>query len=89
MGNLTYYQANQDGGIELGIQPEGPTKSEIISILTDALSCNGWEVDDVQSSSQPYIFKLASHQRTLDVYIYCWRISNGGETHVHMNREFK
>ncbi|MCU4797757.1 AAA family ATPase [Bacillus cereus] len=78
MGNLTYYQANQDGGIELGIQPEGPTKSEIISILTDALSCNGWEVDDVQSSSQPYIFKLASHQRTLDVYIYCWRISNGG-----------
>ncbi|MGG3974357.1 AAA family ATPase [Bacillus paranthracis] len=84
MESYTYYQANPDGSIVLGEQPKGPSKTEVIETLRAGLSFNGWSIEEEQSSNQPYVFKLSSSERTLDVYVYCWRISNGGR-----NREFE
>lgn len=87
MTEYTYYQANRDGSIQLGPQPEGPTRNEIIQILREGLTCNGWNIEEEQVDRQPYLFKISAHDRTIDVYIYCWRISNGGrETRQYEQR---
>lgn len=78
MAENIYYQANPDGSVQLGPQPEGPFKQEIIQILKEALSCNGWNIDSENTSNQPYLFKISANDRFMDVYIYCWRVSNGG-----------
>lgn len=82
----SYYQANQDGGVELGAQPEGPNKEEIVEILEQALSVNGWSINNKSLSKQPYIFNIGAKDRLIEVYIYCWRISNGGRKREYEQR---
>ncbi|MFC5773226.1 AAA family ATPase [Ectobacillus antri] len=78
MTDSIYYQANSDGSVAIGPQPEGPNKAEIIQTLVQALSINGWNIDHENVSKQPYVFNISAKERFIDVYIYCWRISNGG-----------
>lgn len=81
-----YYQANQNGTVDLSEQPTGPTKSGMIEILKESLSINGWELIKSETRSQPYEFKINSNDFNMDIYIYCWRISNGGRGRQYEQR---
>ncbi|MFC0189452.1 AAA family ATPase [Fictibacillus aquaticus] len=74
----SYYQANKDGTVELAEQPIGPNRNEIVQILNSALRGNGWNVDHSEVASQPFKFRISANNFAIDLYIYCWRISNGG-----------
>lgn len=78
MTNSNYFQANIDGGIEKGEQYSGPNPTEIRSILENGLTSHGWSITDSNLSSQPYNFTIESSEKKIQLYIYCWRISNGG-----------
>jgi hypothetical protein len=86
MAENIYYQANPDGSVQLGPQPEKLSKSEKLQILREGLSCNGWKIDNEQIKKQPYLFRISAGDRFIDVYIYCWGVSNGGRGRPYEQR---
>ncbi|WP_167751457.1 AAA family ATPase [Lentibacillus salicampi] len=82
----TYYQANPDGSIEYGIQPHGLKKSETISKLKEALTYNGWTITSEKTNSKPFNFIINAHEKEIELYVYIWKISNGGREREHEQR---
>lgn len=76
----TYYQAKVDGTYAIALEPTGPNTRRIKDILQESLSSYGWTVNFDNISSNPYHGVLTNTNLNLDIYIYCWRISNGGRT---------
>lgn len=76
----TYYQAQTDGTYQIGWEPEGPNTTRIKAILQNSLGSYGWTVNFDNISSNPYHGVLTNTNLNIDIYIYCWRISNGGRT---------
>ena len=76
----TYYQAKTDGTYQIGWEPEGPDATRIRTILQNSLNSYGWNVNFDNISRNPYHGVLTNTNLNLDIYIYCWRISNGGRT---------
>lgn len=77
MGEI-YYQANLDGTYEKNAEPSGPNPSKIKQILENSLKLYGWEVEFDNLKSNPYHGVLKNTDLNIDMYIYCWRVSNGG-----------
>lgn len=73
-----YYQANPDGTYEKKSEPSGPNPSKIKQILENSLKSYGWEIDFDNLRSNPYHGVLKNTGLNIDMYIYCWRASNGG-----------
>lgn len=73
-----YCQARGDGTYERDKEPSGPNSGKIKEILQKSLGSYGWEVDFDQIRSNPYHGILRNTNLNLDIFIYCWRISNGG-----------
>lgn len=74
----TYYQAKIDGTFEVGLEPAGPNSTRIKQILQNSLDSYGWTINFDNISSNPYHGVLTNTNLNLDIYIYCWRVSNGG-----------
>lgn len=73
-----YYQAKLDGTFEKKGEPSGPNTSRIRQILENSLKSYGWEVEFDNLKSNPYHGVLRNTTLNIDMYIYCWRVSNGG-----------
>lgn len=73
-----YYQANPDGTYEKNTEPLGPSAKRIKEVLEDSLKLYGWEVEFDNLKSNPYHGILRNTGLNIDMYIYCWRVSNGG-----------
>lgn len=73
-----YNQANENGSVERGEQPSSPNTSDIKNTLERGLTANGWSLSNRDVSSQPYKFTIEAARDLISLYIYCWRISNGG-----------
>ena len=74
-----YYQANSDGTIMKGSDPIGPTREEISNKIYNMLNSHQWKVLDYKVSEKPFEFNISINgNEQLKLYIYCWRISNGG-----------
>lgn len=73
-----YCQARGDGTYEKDKEPSGPNTRRIKDILQNSLGSYGWKVVFDQISSNPYHGILRNTNLNLDIFIYCWRISNGG-----------
>lgn len=78
MTDMPYYQAKQNGSVDFSSQPPGPNKEKIVTILSKSLNANGWNLLKDDTSSQPFRFDIEAFDLKLELYIYCWRISNGG-----------
>lgn len=73
-----FYQAKLDGTSEVGKEPPGPNPARIKDVLKKALESYGWKVEFDNLSRQPYHGILKNTNLNIDMYIYCWRVSNGG-----------
>ncbi|WP_195939695.1 AAA family ATPase [Romboutsia sp. 1001713B170131_170501_G6] len=84
-----YYQAKPDGTYEKNTEPSGPNPSRIKKILEDSLKSYGWEVEFDNLKSNPYHGVLRNTGLNIDMYIYCWRVSNGGRENRPMEKRIQ
>lgn len=79
---MPYNQITSNLTIEPGPDPTGPNKSRIISIINDALVNDGYLVNWLDYQHQPYHLYIDNGTSQIDLYIYAWRITNGGRTNL-------
>ncbi|MCC0682613.1 AAA family ATPase [Clostridioides sp. ES-S-0005-03] len=84
-----YYQAKLDGTYERSIEPSGPNTSRIKNILETSLKSYGWDVEFDNLKSNPYHGILRNTGLDIDMYIYCWRASNGGRENRPMEKRIQ
>lgn len=80
---MTYNQIMTNGTIAPGTDPAGPRPNIIRNIIFSALNSNGFTFNWTNAQSQPYSGVLDTGVgSTIDLYIYAWRISNGGRPNL-------
>lgn len=79
---MAYNQISPTGSILPGPDPKGPTPEEIKDIIYNALNQNDFTFQWIEKSSQPYSGKLFTGETELDLFIYAWRIGNGGRSNL-------
>lgn len=79
---MAYYQITPTGGIAPGPDPIGPSKKEICDLIFDALNTDAYSFQWSEQARQPYRGLLETGAGQIDLYIYAWRISNGGRENL-------
>lgn len=76
---MPYNQITVTGTIAPGPDPKGPNPATIRQTIYDALNTNGFSFSWISKAHQPYHGILDTGAgSTIDLYIYAWRIINGG-----------
>ena len=79
---MAYNQITVGPAITPGPDPTGPSSQVIRKTIEDALLADGYTVNWVNRSHQPYQLIIDNGLRTIDLYIYAWRIINGGRANL-------
>lgn len=79
---MPYNQITNTLGIAPGPDPAGPTRHQIRQIINDALENDGYIVNWLDIQHQPYHLQIDNGLGLIDLYIYAWRINNGGRTNL-------
>ncbi len=79
---MPYNQIAKDGTIALGPDPLGPTGKEIRDIIEATLNSDGFTFSWSSRKRQPYEGTLDTGVSTINLYIYAWRIGNGGRANL-------
>lgn len=79
---MPYNQITATGIIAPGPDPSGPSRGQICQIIYDALNQNGYSFQWINRSHQPYQGTLDNGVSQIDLYIYAWRIINGGRDNL-------
>lgn len=79
---MAYNQITASGGISPGPDPTGPNRKEIRDIIFNCLNQDDYIFNWTQQSSQPYTGTLDTGSNTINLFIYAWRIGNGGRTNL-------
>ena len=75
---MPYNQITVGPAITPGQDPAGPTSHVIRQTIENALLADGYTVNWVNRSRQPYQLIINNGLGSIDLYIYAWRIINGG-----------
>ena len=79
---MPYNQITSTLGIAPGPDPIGPSQHQIRQIINDALVNDGYTITWLEKQHQPYHLQIDNGLGLLDLYVYTWRINNGGRTHL-------
>lgn len=79
---MPYNQISALGTIVPGNDPAGPNASQIRQIIYNALNQGGYTFNWTRQNSQPYQGTFNDGTQNIDLYIYAWRISNGGRQNL-------
>ena len=75
----TYHQIDRNGNVYTGSEPDGPDSTEIRTLIHTALNTGIYSFEWLgDSRRQPYHGIFKREDLHIDLYIYSWRISNGG-----------
>lgn len=81
-----YEQLEVDGRIVRAEEPTGHDANRIKEIIRGSLNSNHWNMQWSEfERSKPFHGILSNTGLSIDLYIYCWRASNGGR----VNRPFE
>jgi len=75
---MPYNQITPAGTIAPGADPKGPSRKEIRDIIETALNIDDFSFSWSSRNRQPYEGTLDTGSNNVNLYIYAWRISNGG-----------
>ncbi len=76
---MSFNQINVTGSISIGSEPTGPNPARIKEIIFNSLNRDDYGFEWIQNNSQPYHAIFFDGLKNIDLYIYAWRISNGGK----------
>lgn len=79
---MPYNQITLTGSIAPGPDPVGPTRKEIRDLIENALNTDGYSFQWSKRNRQPYEGSLDTGSTTINLYIYAWRIGNGGRKNL-------
>lgn len=79
---MPYNQIDSAGNIAPGPDPIGPSMKEIRDIIEVALNTDDYTFSWSSRNKQPYEGILDTGSNNVHLYIYAWRISNGGRTNL-------
>ncbi len=79
---MPYNQITVTGTIAPGPDPAGPTRREIRDLIEAALNSDGYSFSWSTRRRQPYEGTLDTGVSTINLYIYAWRIGNGGRANL-------
>lgn len=80
--HMPYNQITPGLTIAPGPDPVGPSRSQICKIIDNALINDGYTVNWINKSHQPYQLQVDNGINQIDLYIYAWRITNGGRSNL-------
>lgn len=80
--SMSYNQITSAGTITLGNDPTGPSRKEIRDIIESSLNADGYSFSWSARKDQPYQGTLDTGLSSIDLYIYAWRIGNGGRVNL-------
>lgn len=75
---MPYNQITATGAIAPGVAPTGPDAKQIRDLIDRELNSNGFIFKWVSKNKQPYRGILDTGGTPIDLYIYAWRIGDGG-----------
>lgn len=75
---MPYNQITVTGAIAPGVAPTGPDAKQIRDLIDKELNSNGFIFKWVSKNKQPYRGILDAGGTPIDLYIYAWRIGDGG-----------
>lgn len=75
---MPYNQITAAKGIAPGVAPKGPDTKQIRDLIDKELNSNGFVFKWVSKNKQPYKGILDTGGTPIDLYIYAWRIGDGG-----------
>lgn len=76
---MEFKQINIKQKIEFGDEPKGPSPARIKEIIYNSLNSNGYSFNWISQNKQPYEGILFTQGNKINLYIYVWRITNGGK----------
>lgn len=79
---MPYNQITPAGTIAPGADPKGPSRKEIRDIIETALNKDDFSFSWSSRNRQPYEGTLDTGSNNVSLYIYAWRISNGGRKNL-------
>lgn len=79
---MPYNQITSAGTIAPGPDPSGPTRKQIRDIIVSALNMDNYSFSWTTRNHQPYEGVLDTGDASIDLYIYAWRIGNGGRKNL-------
>lgn len=79
---MPYNQITTGLTIAPGPDPAGPSRSQICQIIENALITDGYNVTWANRSHQPYQLQVDNGIVQIDLYVYAWRIINGGRANL-------
>lgn len=79
---MPYNQITTGLTIAPGPDPTGPNRSQICQIIETALIADGYIVTWLNRRHQPYQLQVDNGIKQIDLYIYAWRIINGGRANL-------
>lgn len=79
---MPYNQITARLTIAPGPDPAGPSPQRIRQTIEDSLIADGYTVNWLDKRHQPYHLNINNGLRTIDLYIYAWRIINGGRVNL-------
>lgn len=79
---MPYNQITAAGAIAPGPDPVGPTSKKIRELIKTALNSDGYTFSWSARRHQPYEGILDTGSSTINLYIYAWRIGNGGRSNL-------
>ena len=79
---MSYNQITTTGTIAPGPDPAGPTGKEIRDIIEKTLNSDGFTFSWSARRHQPYEGTLDTGVSVISLYIYAWRIGNGGRKNL-------
>lgn len=79
---MPYNQITPTLTIAPGSDPAGPSPREIRQTIEEALLADGYTVNWLDKRHQPYHLNIDNGLGSIDLYIYAWRIINGGRVRL-------
>jgi predicted restriction endonuclease len=76
---MNFNQIDKSKNISLGTEPVGPNSNRIKELIFNSLNKDEYRFRWIQNKSQPYKSIFFDGLKNIDLYIYAWRISNGGK----------
>lgn len=76
---MEFKQINIKHDIEYGDEPKGPSPTRIKEIIYNSLNNNNYKFNWIDNTKQPYEGELFIKGNKINLYIYVWRITNGGK----------
>ena len=76
---MEFNQIDIKGKIIIGNEPTGPNSIRIKELIFSSLNKDDYRFKWIQNKSQPYEAVFFDGIKNIELYIYAWRISNGGK----------